>query len=80
MEKITLHNLPPDFQLKKGLETDIGMVHFYNGIVIFEANEGVDEIAATSCEALGTHVDNLIVLKLKVSWLSTCLWHFVIGN
>ena len=41
MEKITLHNLPPDFQLKKRLETDIGMVYFYNGIVIFEANEGV---------------------------------------
>ena len=41
MEKIAPHNLPPGLQLKKKLETDIGMVYFYNGIVIFEAKEGV---------------------------------------
>ena len=41
MEKITQHNLPSDFQLKKKTETDIGMIYFYNGIVIFEAKEGV---------------------------------------
>ncbi|HPE82701.1 MAG: hypothetical protein KDC94_01425 [Aequorivita sp.] len=41
MEKIVTHNLPQGFQLKKKLETDIGMVYFYNGIVIFEAKEGV---------------------------------------
>lgn len=41
MEKITQHNLPSGFQLKKKTETDIGMIYFYNGIVIFEAKEGV---------------------------------------
>lgn len=41
MEKIEPHNLPQDFQLKKSIETDIGMLYFYNGIVIIEANEGI---------------------------------------
>lgn len=41
MQQISPHNLPPDFQIKKVLETDIGMVYFYGNIVVFEANEGV---------------------------------------
>ncbi|MDP2686392.1 MAG: hypothetical protein Q8O62_04165 [Aequorivita sp.] len=41
MQKISPHNLPPDFQLKKTLETEIGMIYFYDNIVIVEANEGI---------------------------------------
>lgn len=41
MVKIAQHNLPSNFQLKKRLEIDIGTVYFYNGIVVFEAKEGV---------------------------------------
>ncbi len=41
MQKISPHNLPPDFQLKKVLETEIGVVYFYDNIVIFEAKEGI---------------------------------------
>lgn len=41
MEKISPHKLPAEFRLKKTLETDVGMVYFYDNIVIFEANEGV---------------------------------------
>lgn len=41
MQQIAPHNFPHHFQLKKSLETDIGMVYFYNGIVVVEANEGV---------------------------------------
>ncbi|MEH6763245.1 MAG: hypothetical protein V7655_02000 [Aequorivita antarctica] len=41
MEKIHLQNLPLDFPLKKKLETEIGMVYFYNNIVVFEAKEGI---------------------------------------
>jgi len=41
MDKIVPHNLTPDFQLKKKMETNIGVVYFYNNIVIFEAKEGV---------------------------------------
>ncbi|SRX75953.1 hypothetical protein [Aequorivita antarctica] len=41
MEKIHIHNLPPGFRLKKTLETEIGMVYFYENIVVFEAKEGI---------------------------------------
>ncbi len=41
MIKTSPHKLPPEFQIKKIMETDIGMVYFYNTIVVFEANEGV---------------------------------------
>ncbi len=41
MLKISPHNLPNDFQLKKTLETDIGTIYFYGNVVVFEANEGV---------------------------------------
>ncbi len=41
MYKISPHKLPNDFQLKKTLETDIGILYFYGNIVVFEANEGV---------------------------------------
>ncbi|WP_410005048.1 hypothetical protein [Aequorivita nionensis] len=41
MQKTSPHNLPADFQLKKTLDTDIGMVYFYDNIVVFEAKEGI---------------------------------------
>lgn len=41
MQQISPHILPSNFQIKKTLETDIGMVYFYGNIVVFEANEGV---------------------------------------
>lgn len=41
MQKISPHNLPPNFQLKKTLDTEIGMIYFYDTIVIFEAKEGI---------------------------------------
>jgi hypothetical protein len=41
MQKKIPHSLPADFQLKKTLDTDIGMIYFYENIVIFEAKEGI---------------------------------------
>ena len=41
MEKIAPHNLPSGFQLKKKLETDIGVIYFYDTVVVFEAKEGI---------------------------------------
>ncbi len=41
MQKISPHNLPSDFQLKRTLETEIGMVYFYGNVVIVEAKEGI---------------------------------------
>lgn len=52
MNKTLSHNLPPDFQIKKVLETDIGMVYFYDNIVVFEANEGVTLSYKTSFSIL----------------------------
>ena len=41
MEQILPHNLPPNFQLEKIFESDIGKVYFYKNIVVFEAKEGI---------------------------------------
>ncbi|SRX54936.1 hypothetical protein [Aequorivita sp. CIP111184] len=41
MQKISPHTLPDHFHLKKIVETDIGILYFYDNIVVFEAYEGV---------------------------------------
>lgn len=41
MESNSHHNLPPEYQLKKTLTANIGVVYFYDHVVIFEAYEGV---------------------------------------
>lgn len=41
MEQISPHNLHSDFQLKKVLETNIGLVYFYGNLIVVEANEGI---------------------------------------
>lgn len=41
MEHISQHNLPPEFQLTKIMEMEIGNYFFYGNIVIVEAKEGI---------------------------------------
>ncbi len=41
MQKKAPHNLPSGFQLKKRLDTDVGVFYFYENIVVFEAQESV---------------------------------------
>ncbi len=41
MEQVSPHNLPPEFQLTKVVEMEIGNYFFYDNIVIVEAKEGI---------------------------------------
>ena len=41
MEHIAPHNLPPEFQLTKIMEMEIGNYFFYGNVVIVEAKEGI---------------------------------------
>ncbi|CAM3384457.1 hypothetical protein [Aequorivita lipolytica] len=41
MEQISQHKLPPEFQLTKIMEMEIGNYFFYGNVVIVEAKEGI---------------------------------------
>ena len=42
MEPHSPHNLPPEFQLTKIMEMELGKYFFYGNIVIVEVNEGIN--------------------------------------
>ncbi|MDN3724044.1 hypothetical protein QRD02_06590 [Aequorivita sp. SDUM287046] len=67
MELISPHNLPSDFQLDKVWETQIGLVYFFNDLVVFEAHEGV----------IVSYKTAFSVLEEGINYLGEKNWSFV---
>lgn len=62
MEKISPHNLPSEFHLRKVMETEIGIIYFYGNILVFEGHEGIVLSYKTGFSIL---LKSLQVLKAK---------------
>ncbi len=62
MEKTNPHKLPPEFELRSILETDIASIYFYGNFVVFEANEGIILSYKTGFSIL---LKSLNILKAK---------------
>ncbi|MDC8001598.1 hypothetical protein POV26_11160 [Aequorivita todarodis] len=67
MEHIAPHNLPEEFQLKKVLETEIGIIYFYRALVIVEAKEGI----------VISHKNGLSALLKGLGYLGAKPWVYI---